>query len=86
MVRCVWGEGGGEGGNVYVTLTSNMSSTLRGSTCTEFHRLTRCIRGVMVATRLRLKKLSWILSQVSKEGVRAYIDRVNGWIMMRTRL
>ena len=41
--------------NVLVTWTFNMSSTLRGSTCTEFHRLTRCIRGVMVNTRSGVK-------------------------------
>ena len=31
-------RGGGGGKNELVTWTSNMSSTLRGSTCTEFHR------------------------------------------------
>ena len=33
----VYREGGG-GKYELVTWTSNMSSTLRGSTCTEFHR------------------------------------------------
>ena len=52
-----------------VTVTSNMSSTLRGSTCTEFHRLTRCIRGVMVNTTLGVNKLLWVISLVNKEGM-----------------
>ena len=52
--------------NVFVTVTSNMSSTLRGSTCTEFHRLTRCIRGVMVNTRSGVNRLLWVISLVKK--------------------
>ena len=52
--------------NVFVTVTSNMSSTLRGSTCTEFHRLTRCIRGVMVNTRSGVNKLFGVISLVNK--------------------
>ena len=47
--------GGGGGKHVFMAVTSSMSSTLRGSTCTEFHRLTRCIRGVMVTTRSGVK-------------------------------
>ena len=52
--------------NVVLTLSSNKSGTLRGSTCTEFHRLTRCIRGVMVNTRSGVNKLFGVISLVNK--------------------
>ena len=48
--------GGGEGENVLVTWASDMTSTLRGSPYTEFHRLSRCIRGVIGNARSGVKK------------------------------
>ena len=60
--------GGGEK-SVFVKLTHPMStSTVRGSTCTEFYRSIRCIRGVIVKTSISRYFIYWVITQVGKVG------------------